>query len=80
VGRFLVSEWRDTDAISVPPQRQFVVTVYCQDGRAMRIRLSASSIETVIDQVRGRRIALPSEVSDVLVHGADFEVAEDSPA
>lgn len=75
-----MTEWRDTDALSVRPQRHFIVTVRCRDGRTMRIGVQASSIETVIDQVRGRRIALPLEVADLMVHGVDFEVAEDGAA
>ena len=62
-----MSEWRDSDTISVTPQRRFVVTMHCDDGRVVRVTLEASTIESVIDQVKGRRIATPPGMLDFTV-------------
>lgn len=63
----MAQEWRDSDAISVAPQRRYQVTMHCADGRAVRVTVQASTIETVIDQVKGRRIACPGDLVDFVV-------------
>lgn len=62
-------EWQSTDAISVSPQRRFVVTMHTEEGRVVKVTLMASTIDSVIDQVKGRRIACPRDM-------VDFSVAE----
>jgi hypothetical protein len=54
-----MAEWQSSDAISVAPQHRFTVRMECADGRVVSITLMAGTIESVIDQVRHRRIATP---------------------
>lgn len=65
-----MSEWRDTDAISVRPQRRWAVTMHCRDGRVVTVRVMAHSIESVIEQVKVRRIACPGDMVDFSVSEA----------
>ena len=54
-----MAEWKDSDAISLSPQRRFRVAMQTDKGRTVSVTLTAGSIESVIDQVKGRRIATP---------------------
>ncbi|MGY6214967.1 hypothetical protein ACW73L_07380 [Methylolobus aquaticus] len=65
-----MSDWRDTDSISVSPQRRFKVRVECLDGRVVTITVTAGSMDSVIDQVTNRRIATPPD-------RVSFSVSED---
>lgn len=66
-----MAEWRDTDTVSVSPQRRFRVWMETTCG-GVGVTLQASTIEAVIDQVKGRRIATPPEMTG-------FTVAEIEP-
>jgi hypothetical protein len=66
-----VAEWQHTDTLSVSPQRRWVVTMHREHGGPVRVHVMASTIESVIDQVKGRRIACPPDL-------VDFSVAEEA--
>lgn len=61
------------DVITVLPQRRFVVRMECADGQTVSIRVTAATIESVVDQVRGRRLATPPGMTG-------FSVTDAGPA
>lgn len=62
----------DPRALSVQTQRRFKVRMLAPGGD-VTVRVSASSLESVIDQVKHRRIATPPGMTSFSVEDDDAE-------
>lgn len=61
-----MAEWRDSDTLSVSLQRRFKV-LFATPGGAVSVIVTASTLESVIDQVKGHRIATPPKMDGFTV-------------
>ena len=66
-----MAEWRETDTLSVSPQRRFKV-LFATPGGSVSVILMASTLDSVIDQVKGRRIATPPHMSGFTVEEIEY--------